>query len=62
MLVRWRVFRQVLRDSVGSFENDFVGRISNRVMETSSSISRIFGQVFGGLGYGVAFAGVVAAV
>ena len=55
ILVRWWAYRQVLRHSVGSFENDFAGRISNRVMETPSSISRVFGQVFGGLGYAIAF-------
>ena len=54
-LVRWWAYRQVLRHSVGSFENDFAGRISNRVMETPSSISRVFGQVFGGLGYAIDF-------
>ena len=55
MLVRWRAYRQVLRHSVGSFENDFAGRISNRVMETPSSISHVLGQVFGGLSYAIAF-------
>ena len=55
MLVRWRAYRQVLRHSVGSFENDFAGRISNRVMETPSSISQVVRQVFGGLSYAIAF-------
>ena len=55
MLVRWRAYRQVLRHSVGSFENDFAGRISNRVMETPNSISHVLGQVFGGLSYAIAF-------
>ena len=55
MLVRRRAYRQVLRHSVGSFENDFAGRISNRVMETPSSISQVVRQVFGGLSYAIAF-------
>ena len=55
MLVRWRAYRQVLRHSVGSFENDFAGRISNRVMETPSSISQVVRQVFDGLSYAIAF-------
>jgi ATP-binding cassette subfamily B multidrug efflux pump len=33
-LIRWRAHRQVLRQSVGFFENDFAGRIANRIMQT----------------------------
>jgi len=33
-LVRWRAHAQVLRQSVGWFENDFAGRIANRIMQT----------------------------
>ncbi|MCB1397545.1 MAG: ABC transporter ATP-binding protein, partial [Rhodobacteraceae bacterium] len=33
-LIRWRAHRHVLRQSVGWFENDFAGRIANRVMQT----------------------------
>lgn len=33
-LVRWRSHRKVLRQSVGWFEEDFAGRIANRVMQT----------------------------
>ena len=32
-LVRWRAHRQVLRQSVGWFEDDFAGRIANRIMQ-----------------------------
>ncbi len=45
----------MLGHSVGSFEDDFAGRIANRVMETPNSISQVLGQVFGGLGYAIAF-------
>ena len=34
-LVRWRSHRHVIRQSVGWFENDFAGRISNRIMQTA---------------------------
>ena len=33
-LVRYRAHRHVLRQSVGWFENDFAGRIANRIMQT----------------------------
>jgi len=35
-LVRWRAHRHVLRQSVGWFEDDFAGRIANRIMQTPS--------------------------
>ncbi|SDX88304.1 ATP-binding cassette, subfamily B, multidrug efflux pump [Citreimonas salinaria] len=31
-LIRWRAHRHVLRQSVGWFENDFAGRIANRII------------------------------
>ena len=33
-LVRWRAHKHVLRQSVGWFEDDFAGRIANRIMQT----------------------------
>ncbi|WP_299547985.1 ABC transporter ATP-binding protein [uncultured Tateyamaria sp.] len=33
-LIRWRSHRHVLRQSVGWFEDDFAGRIANRIMQT----------------------------
>jgi ATP-binding cassette subfamily B multidrug efflux pump len=39
-LIRWRAHRQVLRQSVGFFENDFAGRIANRIMQTPLSGGR----------------------
>ena len=33
-LIRWRAHRHVLRQPVGWFENDFAGRIANRIMQT----------------------------
>jgi ATP-binding cassette, subfamily B, multidrug efflux pump len=37
-LVRWRAHKHVLRQPVGWFENDFAGRIANRIMQTPSSM------------------------
>jgi ATP-binding cassette subfamily B multidrug efflux pump len=38
VLVRWRAHRHVLRQPVGWFENDFAGRIANRIMQTPPSM------------------------
>ena len=39
-LIRWRSHGHVLRQSVGWFENDFAGRIANRVMQAPSGGGR----------------------
>ncbi|MGB0927591.1 MAG: ABC transporter ATP-binding protein [Pikeienuella sp.] len=50
-LVRWRSHRKVLRQSVGWFEEDFAGRIANRVMQTAPSMGEAAFQVFDALIY-----------
>ena len=45
-LFRWRGHRQVMRQSVGWFENDFAGRIANRVMQTPRSAGEVIYHVF----------------
>jgi ATP-binding cassette subfamily B multidrug efflux pump len=40
-LVRWRAHRQVIQQPVGHFENDFAGRIANRMMQTPTSVSTV---------------------
>jgi len=37
--VAWRAHRHILRQPVGWFENDFAGRIANRVIQTPSATS-----------------------
>ena len=54
-LVRWRAHRQVLRQSVGWFENDFAGRIANRIMQTPGSAGDAVFQVFDALAYASAY-------
>jgi ATP-binding cassette, subfamily B, multidrug efflux pump len=54
-LIRWRVHRQVLRQSVGWFENDFAGRIANRVMQAPPSANDAVFQVFDALTFSVAY-------
>ncbi|MEM1387822.1 MAG: ABC transporter ATP-binding protein [Pseudomonadota bacterium] len=54
-LVRWRAHRQVMRQSVGWFENDFAGRIANRIMQTPTSAGDAIFQVFDALTFALAY-------
>jgi ATP-binding cassette subfamily B multidrug efflux pump len=54
-LIRWRAHRHVLRQSVGWFENDFAGRIANRIMQTPPAAGEAVFQVFDALGFSVAY-------
>jgi ATP-binding cassette subfamily B multidrug efflux pump len=45
-MIRWRSHRHVLRQSVGWFENDFAGRIANRIMQTPPAASEAAFQLF----------------
>ena len=35
--IRWQNHRYVMRQSLGFFQNDYAGRIANRIMQTASS-------------------------
>ena len=54
-LVRWRAHRQVLRQSVGWFEDDFAGRIANRIMQTPPAVGEVVFQVFDALTFSIAY-------
>ncbi|MCR9124979.1 MAG: ABC transporter ATP-binding protein/permease [Rhodobacteraceae bacterium] len=54
-LIRWRAHRHVLRQSVGWFENDFAGRIANRIMQTPPAAGEVMFQVFDAISYSVAY-------
>lgn len=54
-LIRWRAHRQVLRQSVGWFENDFAGRIANRIMQTPPAAGEVVFQVFDALSFSLAY-------
>ncbi|CAM4016683.1 ABC transporter ATP-binding protein [Palleronia rufa] len=54
-LFRWRAHSHVLRQSVGWFENDFAGRIANRIMQAPPAAGEAVFQVFDALTYAVAF-------
>ncbi len=54
-LVRWRAHRHVLRQSVGWFEDDFAGRIANRIMQTPPAAGTVVFQLFDALTFAVAY-------
>ncbi|SIS51927.1 ATP-binding cassette, subfamily B, multidrug efflux pump [Roseivivax lentus] len=54
-VVRWRAHKHVLRQSVGWFENDFAGRIANRIMQTPSAVNEAMFQIFDALTYSSAY-------
>ncbi|SFQ04116.1 ATP-binding cassette, subfamily B, multidrug efflux pump [Roseivivax halotolerans] len=54
-VVRWRAHRHVMRQSVGWFENDFAGRIANRIMQTPSAANEAMFQIFDALTYALAY-------
>ncbi|MEL7460423.1 MAG: ABC transporter ATP-binding protein [Pseudomonadota bacterium] len=54
-LIRWRSHRHVLRQSVGWFENDFAGRIANRIMQTPPAAGEAVFQVFDALAFALAY-------
>ncbi|MEM1129082.1 MAG: ABC transporter transmembrane domain-containing protein, partial [Pseudomonadota bacterium] len=54
-LFRYRAHRHVLRQSVGWFENDFAGRIANRIMQTPPAAGEAVFQVFDALAFALAY-------
>ncbi|MGD9294259.1 MAG: ABC transporter ATP-binding protein [Roseobacter sp.] len=55
MLMRWRAHRHVLRQSVGWFENDFAGRIANRIMQAPASAGEVIFQIFDAISFSLAY-------
>ncbi|MEL7080356.1 MAG: ATP-binding cassette domain-containing protein [Pseudomonadota bacterium] len=54
-LIRWRAHKHVLRQSVGWFENDFAGRIANRIMQTPPAAGEVVFQVFDAISFALAY-------
>ncbi|HQU69739.1 MAG TPA: ABC transporter ATP-binding protein [Albidovulum sp.] len=52
-LLRWRSHRHVLRQPVGWFENDFAGRIANRIMQTPPAAGDAVFQIFDAVAFAV---------
>ena len=53
--LRWRAHRHVLRQSVGWFENDFAGRIANRIMQTPPAAGEVVFQIFDAITFALAY-------
>ncbi|MXN63335.1 ATP-binding cassette domain-containing protein [Stappia sp. GBMRC 2046] len=45
MNVRWRVHRYLLRQSIGFYQNDFAGRIANKVMQTALAVREVVTRI-----------------
>ncbi len=54
-LIRWRAHKHVLRQSVGWFENDFAGRIANRIMQTPPAAGEAVFHVFDAITFAFAY-------
>ncbi len=54
-LVRWRSHRHVLRQSVSWFQNDFAGRIANRIMQTAPAVNEAAFQTFDAVIYSIIY-------
>ncbi|MEM8731529.1 MAG: ABC transporter ATP-binding protein, partial [Pseudomonadota bacterium] len=54
-LIRWRAHRHVLKQSVGWFENDFAGRIANRMAQTPMAASEAVFQTFDAITFSLAY-------
>ncbi len=52
---RWRAHRHVLRQSVGWFENDFAGRIANRIVQAPPAAGEVVFQVFDAISFSLAY-------
>jgi ATP-binding cassette subfamily B multidrug efflux pump len=50
-LVRWQTYRYVLRQSLGFFQNDYAGRISQKVMQTGMAVRESVVNVVDGVWY-----------
>jgi ATP-binding cassette subfamily B multidrug efflux pump len=56
--IRWQTHRYVLRQSLGFFQNDFAGRIANKLMQTAPALRESVVQLIDALWYaGVQWAG-----
>ncbi|WP_425071477.1 ABC transporter ATP-binding protein [Sagittula sp. S175] len=54
-LVRYRAHGHVLRQSVGWFENDFAGRIANRIVQTPPATGEVAFQIFDAMTFSIAY-------
>jgi ATP-binding cassette subfamily B multidrug efflux pump len=51
--IRWQTHRYVLRQSLGFFQNDFAGRIANKIIQTAPALRESIVQLIDALWYAV---------
>ena len=49
--IRWQNHRYVIRQSLGFFQNDFAGRIANRIMQTGAALRESAVQIVDAIWY-----------
>jgi ATP-binding cassette subfamily B multidrug efflux pump len=55
--IRWQNHRYVIRQSLGFFQNDFAGRIANRIMQTGGSLRESAVQIVDAIWYVTIYTG-----
>ena len=55
--IRWQNHRYVIRQSLGFFQNDYAGRIANRIMQTGASLRESAVQIVDALWYVTIYTG-----
>ncbi|MEO6801477.1 MAG: ABC transporter ATP-binding protein [Rhodanobacter sp.] len=55
--IRWQNHRYVIRQSLGFFQNDFAGRIANRIMQTGAALRQSAVQIVDALWYVTIYTG-----
>ena len=53
--IRWQTHRYVLRQSLGFFQNDFAGRVANKLMNTAPSLRESLAQLFDAIWFVVVY-------
>ena len=55
--IRWQSHRYVIRQSLGFFQNDYAGRIANRIMQTGASLRESAVQIVDAIWYVAIYTG-----
>lgn len=55
--IRWQNHRYVIRQSLGFFQNDYAGRIANRIMQTGASLRESAVQIVDAIWYVLIYTG-----
>ncbi|WP_436638491.1 ABC transporter ATP-binding protein [Microbaculum sp. FT89] len=56
-LVRWQTHRYVLRQSLGFFQNDFAGRLANKIIQTGPALRQAVVSLIDAIWYVVVYTG-----